>query len=94
MLPAQTADELRSKLANYKRTRCAAAKSMHRWLDALIADAEEQLRQFAPLDLGEAATAAPAPPRRGVRSTYPFDEHAPPQRPGLHGTRPPDATAN
>jgi hypothetical protein len=91
MLPADTVDDLRMKLANYKRSREGAARSMHRWLDALIADAEEKMRSLgAPVPVADDAGTdgdGPAPTATsGVtsvdafRSTYPFDENAPRQR--------------
>jgi hypothetical protein len=81
-MPApETADELRTKIAHYQQTRRTAARSMHRWLDALIADAQETLRLLAGPDEDDDEI-PPAPPGRrpDVRSTYPFDEHAPRQR--------------
>lgn len=73
-------------LENYRRSRATTAKSMHRWLDALIADAEERLLA---LEAGSEMSAAPPPPAapptpaspNPLRSTYPFDENAPRQRP-------------
>jgi hypothetical protein len=88
MIYVENADELRTKLANYRRTRHTSAKSMHRWLDALIADTEEKLRDVSraigtPLaGAGAATTSAPESASANpthlatIRSPYPYDEHA------------------
>ena len=78
MPPADTVDALRTKITNYRRTRLTSAKSMHHWLDALIADAEQELHRRTHRD----PESPPAPTFRppDVRNTYPFDENAPRQR--------------
>ena len=87
MRQRETADELRTKIDNYKQTRRTAAPSMHRWLDALIADTAARLHLMAYPDGGvpPAAPASRAPSASSAltveaRSTYPFDERAPRQR--------------
>ena len=87
MVHGETVDEIRARIANYNRTRLTTAKSMHRWLDALVADAEEKLRGLTPTrgaGAGNPRTAAlqsaPAPHLAEIRSTYPFAEDAPRQR--------------
>ena len=83
----ESAEELRTKIANYKATLRTAAPSMHRWLEALIADAEGKLRQLG--DVAPAADATPGETSRSalsahrlgkLRSTYPLDANAPHQR--------------
>ena len=87
MVHGENVNEIRARLEHYRRTRSTTAESMHRWLDALIADAEEKLRQLAPTrgaGVGNPATttlrSAPAPHLVKMRSTYPFAEDAPRQR--------------
>jgi hypothetical protein len=81
-IEAESADELRTRIANYQQSRRTAAPSMHRWLDALIAESEDKLRQLLPP--GEAGSASAAAdldkPASEFRSTYPLDERAPRQR--------------
>ena len=95
MVTRASVDDLRKTVTNLKHTRHSASRSMHRWLDNLIADAEADLRRLSSPDADAAAPtpghAAPTPAPRTARSapsaatpnprsTYPFDEHAPWQR--------------
>jgi hypothetical protein len=92
VFPDDGPDDLRAKIEQYKRTRRTSAKSLQRWLDALIEDAERRLHELAQLP-AEAAiagsktvTTTPTPPAsHPARRTYPFDERAPRQRPGSRG---------
>ena len=77
MMPTESADELRTRIARYKLTRHTSARSMHRWLDGLIADAEKELHRLAHTK----AERPPTPPAGHplVGHIVPFDEHMPRQ---------------
>jgi hypothetical protein len=73
MLSGETPDELRVKIANYRQSRRAAARSLHRWLDALIADAEAQLHSLLAGDSRTTAPPRPASKLRPAAADHPHD---------------------
>ena len=78
-------DDLRLRIANYRQTRRTAAPSMHRWLDALIADAVQRLHELTHADgdgnaNGDGAAAALAAPQLAPDSDVPDVPQARPDR--------------
>jgi hypothetical protein len=60
---------LQLKIADYKRTRQVCPESQRQWCDALIKEAEDQLREIT---ITHAAASASYEQRPPVQSTQPF----------------------